>query len=552
MAQRTPAAPPADANFTVSPNDAAERLRGLLPAAAQALQRAGACLQRNDFAATNSALAAAAALAPEHPEVLRLAAVLDIRTGQPQRAIGRLRALLARHPGDVLAHGDLGDALRAAGDLDAAYALWRRACERVPDSATAWFILGSNLDQDARLDDAQGALERAVALAPDFVAARKALADVLVDLGQIERAAAEYRTTLRMAPAFGEAWSGLANIRTARFEAAEIAQMEHLDKYTELDDFSRASLEFALAKAYEDEARYADAFATLHRANERMRKIRDPWDAAAFAVHVDEVLAAFAEPVAQSRDGDLGSEVIFIVGLPRSGSTLTEQILASHAQVEGAGELGDLMQVVREESMRQRALFPRWVAKATPSDWERMGRRYLELTRRWRTHHARFTDKQPYNWLLVGAARAMLPGARFVDCRRDPLETCWSCYKQVFPSAATFSYDLADIAAFWKAYDRAAKFWAATYPGSVRDQTYEALLADPGGQTRDLLEFCGLAFDPACLDFHRNQRPIHTASAAQVREPMRRDTARAARYGELLAPLQRALGIEPSKPSTGP
>ena len=520
-----------------------ERFRGLSGHAAALLSRAGCQIESGDYAAAGLAMTKAMALAPEHPEILRLHAVLSTRTGGAQRAIASLRRVLSIRPDDVLAYNDLGDSLRAIGDRDAAYAMWHRACERVPDSSAAWFNLGWNLERDGHFDGAWRALERALALAPDLVVARMLLADVLLSTGEIARAAAEYRTALRADPAFGEAWLGLANIRSVRFDAAEIAQMEQVDRRCDLDDQARAALEFALGKAYEDEARYADAFAMLTRANAIMRRLR-PWDAAAFSAHVDEVVTAFSRPVARAEDAVLGHGVIFIVGMPRSGTTLTEQILAAHAQVEGGGELPDLMQVIREESARRRSSFPHWVAAATGADWTRLGQRYLERTARWRERKPWFTDKQPYNWLLAGAALAMLPGARVIECRRDPLETCWSCFQQMFPQGAPFSYDLHDIADFHRAHDRAARVWTARHPERVLEQSYETLVADTESQVRALLEFCGLPFDAACLEFHRSGRAVHTASAGQVRQPIRRDTARASNYGELLDALRRALDAD--------
>jgi len=171
-----------------------------------------------------------------------------------------------------------------------------------------------------------------------------------------------------------------------------------------------------------------------------------------------------------------------------------------------------------------------------------LSRDYLARTTRWRVERPRFTDKLPNNWPLIGAALAMLPQAKFVDCRRDPIETCWSCYKQLFaPGLVRYAYDLGELGAYWRDYDRLSRFWAERYPASVRAQGYEALLAEPESEIRALLDFCGLSFDDACLRFHESKRSVRTASSGQVRQPLRRDTARAARYGDLLAPLRNAL-----------
>jgi hypothetical protein len=244
---------------------------------------------------------------------------------------------------------------------------------------------------------------------------------------------------------------------------------------------------------------------------------------------------------ARAQDAALGREVIFIVGLPRSGSTLVEQILAAHASVAGGNELLDLPDTLEEESRRRGSRFPTWIHQAEAADWERLGRRYLERTARWREQRPMFTDKGLSNWRYVGAVAAMLPGARFIDCRRDPVETCLACFRQLFAKEQAFTYDLSELAAFWRDYDRMMQVWQQRYPDKVHKLVHEDLLADPEREIRRLLDFCALSFDATCLRFHEVEREVRTASAAQVREPLRRSTARADRYGDLLAPLRRSL-----------
>jgi len=279
------------------------------------------------------------------------------------------------------------------------------------------------------------------------------------------------------------------------------------------------------------------------RANALVRA-RVPWNAATFSAGVGEVLAAFAEP-AQAADAQ-GGEMIFIVSLPRSGSTLTEQILAAHAQVDGGDERVDLFEVINAECRRRGQPLARWAPRASAAEWTRLGQEYLQRSARWRGTGTRATDKLPGNWLWLGAALAMLPGARVVDCRRDLLETAWSCFCHLFTiGTQDFSFDFASIGAYARDYVRAMAQWCAQYPQRIRTQSYEALIADPESQTRELLAFCGLDFDPACLRFHDAPRSVRTASASQVREPLRRDTARTAAYGVLLDPLRHELGMSP-------
>ena len=174
-----------------------------------------------------------------------------------------------------------------------------------------------------------------------------------------------------------------------------------------------------------------------------------------------------------------------------------------------------------------------------------MGQRYLDLTAKWRVQKPRFIDKMPSNWRVIGSIRAMLPGAHIVVCRRDPLENCWSCFKQFFPSGWEFTYDFDQLAAFWKAFHRAASEWSHRSPQYVREQEYEALIENPELEIRALLEFCGLPFDASCLRFHDSNRSVRTLSASQVRQPMQKAASRTAGYGALLDPLRTALGLPP-------
>jgi len=232
---------------------------------------------------------------------------------------------------------------------------------------------------------------------------------------------------------------------------------------------------------------------------------------------------------------------VFLVGTPRSGSTLAEQILAAHPAASAGSETGFIARLLQHESKRRGALFPEWVPQATDADWKRLGAAYLERIAAKKGDASIFTDKTLTNWQTLGAIRRMLPGARIVHCRRDALETAWSCYKHNFAQDQLYSYDFAELAAYFRDEDRAMRFWAARDPGWIHEHRYEALLADPQAAVTALLAHCGLAFDPACLRFHEAGREVRTASAAQVRRPLQRDTAVARHYGALLDPLRAAL-----------
>lgn len=521
-----------------------DRFLGLSPSAVHLLESAGRLLERNDPDGAAIPLQGAIALAPGHPEVLRLQAVSEILQGRPAEAVDLLRRALALRPQDALLHNNLGSALRAHGQFDAAITAFRAACELAPALAAAWFNLGKTQKQLACTDEAQASLERVLELAPGHVAARVVLADNLKALGRIDESIVAYREALRLRRTSAAAWWGLANLKTLRFDATETAELGRLFAQDGVSTEDRALAGFALAKALEDQGRHADAWETLHVAN-RLRASQKPWDAAVFSRRVEAIEAAFVPPP-RSHGGDRGSEVIFIVSLPRSGSTLVEQILASHPEVEGAGELPDLGFVLDEESRRRGRAFPDWVADMQASDWERLGQSYLARTRHWRTQRPRFTDKGLDNWLYVGAAAAMLPGARFVHCEREPLETAVSCYRQWFNDGQHFSYDLQGIVHCLRDAARLMRAWNGSLPGRVYRQSLESLQASPEAAVRGLLDFARLPFDGRCLEFQAASRPVRTASAAQVRGPLQRDTRRAVAYGESLQGLRNMLAAERS------
>jgi len=488
------------------------------------------------------ALIAALANAPTHPDVLRMAALVYLDEGDFTAALKHFDLAMQQCEDDALLYRQFAGALEQAGEIGAAFEMRKRAVERLPGSALAYFDLGEHCFQYEDMQSAVAALEQAIRHAPGYVPAVLKLGSALVYVGRIDEGAGAYRQVLAAHPDFGAAWFSLANIKTTPFSQSEVAQMRQMLRTGSLRDPDRLLIEFALAKACEDAGSYQEAFSLLANANARKRR-EVQWSAARFSQQVQYTEQVFATPHAGGENPDFGREVVFIVGLPRSGTTLTEQIIASHSSVEGANELNDMGRILTEESARLRQPYPEWIPRAKPDDWQRLGQRYLDATARWRRRRLVFTDKMPSNWLFIGAIRAMLPGARIVVCRRDPLENCWSCFKQYFFAGWDFTFSIDDIASYWRDFDRSVASWALREPAHVREQSYEALIANPEREIRALLEFCRLPFEEACLKFHLADRGVRTASAGQVRQPLQKNTARAARYGALLDPLRSALGL---------
>jgi len=514
-----------------------DALAGLTPTAANAVIGAERALSAHRLDEAERQLTAAMASAPTHPEVLHMLGNLQARRGQFAESISTLQQAMAQRPRDPLILNSLGIVLRRIGQLDDATEAFRHALAVNPKLTGAWFNLALIHAALAEYEQAITVLRHLLTLAPEDYNARTLLADMLKEEGSAEDAREMYRQVLARQPLSGMAWLGLSNVKTIPLQAQDVRSIETAIADPRTRDHDRIAMQYALAKGLEDQQRYPEAFATLRECNARLRQRKPPWNRAAISAQVDAMLAT---PLRGAADPDFGAEAIFVVSLPRSGSTLTEQILASHPQVEGASELNDLWQVVAEETQRREAVFAQWAPQLAPADWQRLGARYLERTARWRRERPRFTNKMPANWQYLNAIRAMLPGARVVACLRDPLETCFACYRQML-HGNEYTHDFTDLVAYWRDFDRSVRHFAAADPQRVRLQVYEDLVADPDAQTRALLDFCGLPFDPACLRFYETERRARTPSAAQVRQPVRRDTARTAKYGALLDPLRQAL-----------
>lgn len=514
----------------------------LSPAAQQWLSEAGKALSQGRADLAERPLKRVLAEAPGFGNAQFLYGIACQMRGDSTTAAEYMRKAAQQRPDDPNILTNLGGALYDSGETEEAFVYLRRATKLAPTQASNWYNLGKALKLHWQLDAAADALRRALDLDEAHVSARTTLADIFTIRGDIPAAIAQYRKVLALRPDQALAWQSLANLKTEPLTPEDARQIQHILLTRQLSPDDRVSLGFSLYKALEDQHQYSDAFQALREANALKRGLVQ-WDAAEAHAHIQAVIETFHHPLPAPLDPNLGNEVIFIASLPRSGSTLVEHILASHPQVEGANEILDLSQVLDEESKRRGKDFPHWVVDATSEDWTRLGKSYLARTARWRARCPYFTDKGLQNWQWVGAIRAMLPGAKIINCHRDPVETCFACYRQLFSEGAYFSYDLKDLASYYNDYQKLSNYWQEQYPDKVFDLAYEKLVQEPDAQIRHLLTFCQLPFDAACLSPHQTQREVHsTASAAQVRQPIRGDTARSLRYRHFLAPLIHQLG----------
>jgi len=515
------------------------RLRGLAPAQAAMMRQIMRLHAAGDRVMFAQNLMLLAAQAPDHPEVQTWLGVMHGEHGDWDQAVQALAQAAAQRADEFRIWNLLGAAQGQGLDALAARQSFQRAAS-CATNAGDWLQLSIQCDRQGFYDEALQAVDAALRLAPQSAVALLQRSRCHKALGHAAEAAADCRRLIAMDRETARAWFALVDLKTVSLSEAERRQLEATAQRPGLPAAERQLLDFALGQVLEDAGEYERALEVFARANLAAR-MASPWQGDAFVRRVQDIRAAFDDPSLAQAPAQ-GREVIFLVGMPRSGSTLIEQVLAAHPDIEGASELPCLGQVIAEESRRRGRPFPAWVAQASAADWARLGQDYLRLSARWREHKPIATDKLPDNWLYIGAIRAMLPDARIIDCRRDLLETCWSCYKQPFaPGLASFSYDFDSLALYAQTCAASVDRWAQRAPRHVRLQSYEALVNAPEAQIRELLAFCGLSFDAACLDFPHAQRAIRTPSALQVRQPMRQASLRAARFGALLDPLRKAL-----------
>lgn len=436
--------------------------------------------------------------------------------------------------------------LAALGRLVEADAAARRLIKIEPENPLSWIALASVSTRLLRNEAALEAYEQAARLQPEEVQLRMSIGHVHKTLGRRNESEAAYKAALAMDPAIAEAYWSLADLKNYSFSDTEIAAMQQLLADNTIGGSHAAQLHFALGKALEQRRQYAGAFAYYERGN-ALRRLDAPFDIEHFERRSSRIRSFFDRAFFAARDGsgDPSPAPIFIVGLPRSGSTLLEQILASHSNVEGTMELPNIIRITHQfdDMLASREGYPEQVGGAPVGLLRALGSRYLEETAPLRSERAHFTDKLPNNFSHIGLIHAILPNAAVIDARRHPMDCCFSTFKQHFAEGQTFSYDLGDLGRYYRCYLSLMDHWDAVLPGKVLHMQYEELVRDPEANIRRLLDFCRLPFEPACLSFHQTRRSVRTASAEQVRQPLYSSGVGYWRnFEKELQPLRQALG----------
>jgi tetratricopeptide (TPR) repeat protein len=518
--------------------------------------------------------------------------------GNLERAEKFYHKILMQDPDNVEALAGIGAIAIAKKQYADAEIFLQRAVDRAPDFTRAWadlviarmelekyeaalssaehlvrldtagtmsrMLLGNARAMSGRHKEALADYEQIVAKNPGDPGALSGMAHMLKTIGQQDESIEAYRTCIRENPQHTEAWWGLANMKTYQFGDNEIAAMLNLLETGEakaeptsrwLTSTPEVNLCNALGMAFEGSGDYERAFEYFERGNKK-RRLDEPYDPV-FTEHLhDRIIDVFNHEFLDGKSaiGDSNAEAIFIVGLPRTGSTLIEQILASHRDVEGTHELPELSALTQSLPVTdfERSRYPENVACLDKDAYQALGEEYIERTRKYRSTAPYFTDKNLGNFMHVGLLQLILPNARIINARRHPLDSCLGCYKQLFARGQSFSYDLDELGEYYLQYRRLMDYWDDVMPGKVLHVHYEQVTADLETQVRRILEYCGLPWDDNCLRFYETRRDVRTASSEQVRQPIYRSSVNLWRHyephlGELIEVLRSELLMLPEE-----
>ncbi|HEX9964057.1 MAG TPA: sulfotransferase [Allosphingosinicella sp.] len=486
---------------------------------------------------------------PTDIAAIRMMAELAGRLGRYQDSETLLRRALELAPGFTAARANLATILYRRNRPGEAIEVLDSLLDEQPENAAHQNLKAAALGRVGGFEEAIGIYEAVLARFPDQPRIWMSYGHVLKTVGRLEDGIAAYRRALAVAPALGEVWWSLANLKTVRLGPADVAAMTGALAAPGLSREDHFHLHFALGKAHDDGGDPERAFGHYAEGN-RLRRELIGYDPEGTARDVDRSLALFTPAFFEARAGGgcPAPDPIFILGMPRAGSTLLEQILATHSEVEGTMELPDLPALAKRLGGRSRrsdpGAYPEVLAELDPAELLALGEEYLERARIHRkTGKPYFIDKMPNNWAHVGFIHLILPNARIVDARRHPLDCGFSNFRQHYARGQGFSYSLADMGLYYADYVRLMAHFDRVLPGRVHRVIHERLIEHPEAEIRALLDALALPFDPACLSFHENRRAVRTASSEQVRRPINRDGMGQWRpYEAHLGPLKEALG----------
>lgn len=465
--------------------------------------------------------------------------------GRLDEAVNSFKKAIALKPNLIEAYNNLGNALKASQRLSDAVVFYQQALAIKPDYFEAHNNLGNGLSDLNRMDEAIVSYKKALQINPGYVEAHNSLGLALKDLGRMDQAIASFEKAIAIQPDYAKAHANLSQMRkhTDGDGDGEVRAMAELYDRSDLPDDQRIHLAFGLARAYENLGQYGRAFECLSD-GQRLQKVAVPFDLAK-ATRFFKLIEDMFDPnflAKQAKSGFEDESPIFVLGMPRSGSSLVEQILASHPQVYGAGELKAVGELTRRMEKSAGESFPKAMGSVDPNIFHELGASYIEMVRRLAPRIKFITDKMPANFLCIGFIATMLPRARFIHCLRDPMDTCFSIYKSQFSESHDYSHNLASLGGYYLLYEELMAHWHRVLPDRIFDIRYEQLVQNSETEIRSMLDYCDLPFDKACLSFYKTDRVVKTASATQVRQPIYQNAIGFWKnYEDQLTPLQSAL-----------
>ena len=529
----------------ISKHDLAQRIARYHPA----LLRAGQALVANDLQTAEANLRPYLKQRPTDVKAIRMMAELAARIGRLGDAENLLRRAIELAPGFTAARANLATVLYKQNRPSDAITELEQIEGEDADNLGHAGLKAAALSRIGGYEEALSLYGKLLEARPDEPTLWMSYGHILKTLAKQAESVAAYRRAITIKPTLGEAWWSLANLKTIRFEDSDIDGMRAALEFEGLNDDDRFHLHFALGKALEDRGEAEASFADYVEGN-RLRHAQSRHDPDEVHRHVARSKTLLTPDffAARADQGCQAGDPIFIVGMPRAGSTLVEQILASHPEVEGTAELPDLPAITRQLGGRkyrfQDTRYPDCLAELGAAEFESLGNEYLERASVQRfTGRPLFIDKLPNNWAHVGLIRLILPNAKVIDARRHPLACGFSNFKQHYAKGQVWAYDLAEIGAYYRDYVDLMRHFDSTLPGFVHRVIHEDLVDNPEREVRRLLEYLDLPFDPACLAFYDNPRAVRTASSEQVRRPISREgLERWKPFESWLGPLKEALG----------
>ncbi len=484
---------------------------------------------------------------PQHVEAMRLLAEIGMRLGVMEDAEFLLASALEFEADNVQVRIDYIQILRKRQKFVEALKQCQILYDSAPNNPVFQSLLAIELMQTGAYEKALDLFDIVLQKLPNDSITLTSRGHALKTFGRHDEAVQSYQQAFAAEPNHGDAYYGLANLKTYRFTDDEIKQMQAQEQGNQLSYQNRIHICFALGKAYEDKQDYDRSFDYYERGN-RLKHVQSRYDADQMSGEIDAQIKACTPTLfaKQSGKGFAAPDPIFIVGLPRAGSTLVEQILASHSQVDGTLELPNILSTAhrlrRKKQASNLSLYPDILHDLDEKQLYELGQDFIETTRIHRQDAPFFTDKMPNNFRHIALIKLMLPNAKIIDARREPMACCFSGFKQLFAEGQEFTYGLHEIGQYYSDYIRLMDHWDNVLPGQILRVQHEDILDDLEGQVRHMLAFLELPFEQSCVDFHKNKRAVRTASSEQVRKPITKASVDLWRhYDQHLGPLKEAL-----------